>query len=103
MIVCKFCGKWNLEPAVFCTYCGRRAVKPKLIKLNWLLLIVCGILLLILLMAFTKTGFPISRRVQPASVTQSFTVFSVGNLALEQSPHSDGRSSAPIATVFPGR
>jgi uncharacterized paraquat-inducible protein A len=49
MIACKFCGFWNLEPTVFCTHCGRRIVQPKSSKLNWLLLIACVILLILVI------------------------------------------------------
>jgi uncharacterized OB-fold protein len=51
MILCKHCGSWNLEPARFCTRCGRRIANK---KFNWLLLITCGVLLAILVTALLK-------------------------------------------------
>jgi hypothetical protein len=51
MIACKHCGSWNLEPTVFCTRCGHRIAKA---KFNWLLLIVCGGLLLVWVIALLE-------------------------------------------------
>ncbi len=46
MVICKSCGNWNPNYAVYCSHCGRRPSKPKLTnrRLNWKLLIACGVL-----------------------------------------------------------
>lgn len=47
MGVCQSCGDWNPDNTRFCSLCGTPTPKAKLInrKFNWLLLVVCGVLL----------------------------------------------------------